>query len=195
MNIAYKPYLLEFKHPFGVSSNTRKNTLSIFIRIDNGKWSGYGEACLPPYLGETEDETLAFFEKCSELLSAYKGDFSITELLTKTDVLSPGCNAAKAAIDIALHDLKGKMLGKPCYALFGLEKSQPRATAFTIGIDNEARLEQKIIEASDFKILKIKAGTADDKRLIRQIRKFTYKPLYVDVNQGWKDWHTVINRA
>src|SRR6478735_6707644 len=67
------------------------------------------------------------------------------------------------------------------------------STSFTIGIDKESKLEQKIIEASDFNILKIKAGTADDIRLIRQIRKYTNKPLYVDVNQGWRDRHHAIN--
>lgn len=193
MELQYKPYQLEFKHPFGVSSNTRKTTSSIFVKITNGPYTGYGEACLPPYLGENEAETIRFLESSVPLLAAYNGDFSITAILEKIDQLDPGCNAAKAAIDIALHDLKGRMTGKPVYALLGLPKSEPRATAFTIGIDNEARLGQKIIEASDFSILKIKAGTADDQRLIRQIRKFTYKPLYVDVNQGWKDWHLVIN--
>lgn len=185
MNLAYNPYSLQFKHPFGVSSNTRKETPSVFIKLEAGGKTGYGEACLPAYLGETVQETISFFETIKPVLKKFTLTFAVEKILKETDLLSSGNNAAKAAIDMALYDLKGKLENKPFYNLMGFGKSQPMPTSFTIGIDAPEKIEQKIKEAADFSVLKIKAGTADDKALIRLIRRYTNKPLYVDVNQGW----------
>lgn len=193
MKLFYAPFTLKFKHPFGVSSNTRKETTSIFIKLESEGVFGYGEACLPAYLGETAENTTSFFEKAKPLLHEIKSDFEMEEVLVLLDNLQKGSNAAKAAIDIALHDLKGKIESKCIAELYGLERPVPRSTSFTIGIDKEDVLAQKIKEASDFSILKIKAGTEDDKKLIELIRKYTDKPLYVDVNQGWKDKHFVVD--
>lgn len=187
MKFSYEPYLLEYKHPFGVSSNTRTHTQTVFTKISWEGFSGYGEACLPPYLGETLEDTLALFEKVPRILKDQSYPCSIAEIILEVDELSDGCNAAKAAIDIALHDLKGKIEKKSVRELYRLQNKNSAITACTIGIANEETIKQKIEEAADFSILKIKAGTNDDKALIELIRKHTDKPLYVDVNQGWKD--------
>jgi L-alanine-DL-glutamate epimerase-like enolase superfamily enzyme len=187
MKCSYQSFSLEFKHPFGVSSNTRKETPTVFIRIEAGDQIGYGEACLPAYLGETVEGTLSFFDKVKPLLTALPNTFDLTQTLFQIDQSNMGCNAAKAAIDIALHDLKGKQEGKSIAALYNLEKPEPRHSSFTIGIDREEVLVQKLKEAEDFSILKIKAGTKKDKALIELIRRHSEKPLYVDVNQGWTD--------
>ena len=193
MILSFKTFNLEYKHPFGVSSNTRTSTISVFIKIEHQGKIGYGEACLPVYLGETVESTLAFFEITKPILAEILSSFSIKELIVKLDTLSAGNNAAKAAIDIALNDLVGKIENKPVYELLGLGKSKPLQTSFTIGIDEEIRIEQKIKEAEEFSVLKIKAGTKDDKVLINLIRKYTDKPLYVDVNQGWTDKQMVLD--
>jgi len=195
MQLSYQPYTLQFKHPFGVSSNTRKETPSVFIKLEAGGKTGYGEACLPAYLGETVDGTIAFFEKARPLLQAISLPFSTADILNATDGLSAGNNAAKAAIDIALHDLAGKMSNKPFYETANIGKSLPMSTSFTIGIDSPDKIAQKISEAADFPVLKIKAGTPDDKALITLIRQFTAKPLYVDVNQGWTNKHMVLDMS
>jgi L-alanine-DL-glutamate epimerase-like enolase superfamily enzyme len=193
MILSYKPFILEYKHPFGVSSNTRTSTTSVFIKIEHEGKIGYGEACLPVYLGETVDGTIAFFEIAKPVLAKISGQFILGELLTKIDSLSEGNNAAKAAIDIALNDLVGKIANKPFYDVMGFGKSKALPTSFTIGIDEEQKIEQKIKEAADFSVLKIKAGTKDDKTLINIIRKYTDKQLYVDVNQGWTDKQMVLD--
>jgi L-alanine-DL-glutamate epimerase-like enolase superfamily enzyme len=193
IELTFKAYLLKFKHPFGVSSNTRKSTPTVFIKLVCEDFTGYGEACLPAYLGETTKGTLSFFEKAKIILSRFSLPLDLEEILSAIDQLADGNNAAKAAMDIALHDLLGKFLGKTAAALYGFGKSKPRSTSFTIGIDSEDVLIQKLIEASAFSILKIKAGTADDKKLISLIRKHSDKPLYVDVNQGWKDKEYVLD--
>ena len=193
MILTYKPFILEYKHPFGVSSNTRTSTTSVFIKIEHEGKIGYGEACLPVYLGETVEGTLTFFEIAKPFLDKISGPFILGEILTKIDSLSDGNNAAKAAIDIALNDLVGKIANKPFYDVMGFGKSKALPTSFTIGIDEEQKIEQKIKEASDFLVLKIKAGTKDDKTLINIIRKYTDKQLYIDVNQGWTDKQMVLD--
>lgn len=187
MQLTIKPYQLEYKFPFGVSSNTRTHTQSIFVKINWDGFEGFGEACIPPYLGETLDKSLSFFEKAKPILNQQSYPCSIAEIIMELDELDDNCNAAKAAIDIALHDLKGKIENKTVGELYRLHTKEEFATACTIGIDTEEILMQKINEAKEFSILKIKAGTNDDRTLIKLIRKFTDKPLYVDVNQGWKD--------
>lgn len=192
INLVYKVYKLEFKYPFGVSSNTRKETSSVFIGLKTEEFIGYGEACLPLYLGETVEATLAFFEKARPLLETSTFAMRLPEFIEQLDALAPGHNAAKAAIDIALHDLWGKIQNKNISKLYGFENIKSKATSFTIGIDKEEVLIQKLKEASDYPVLKIKAGTEDDKNLISTIRKYSDKPLYVDVNQGWKDKNYVL---
>lgn len=191
MILSFKTFVLQYKHPFGVSSNTRSSTTSVFIKIEHEGKTGYGEACLPVYLGETVEGTIAFFEKVKPFL-VHNASLSFFEIIKAIDEFSLGNNAAKAAIDIALNDLAGKIERKPFYDLAGIGKSDPRITSYTIGIDAEEMISQKIKEAADFSILKIKAGTKDDKALINLIRKYTDKPLYVDVNQGWKSKEEVL---
>jgi L-alanine-DL-glutamate epimerase-like enolase superfamily enzyme len=188
MELTFKKYLLEFRHPFGLSSHSRNETPVVFLRLSQQDTHGYGEACLPAYLGETVAGTIEFFESVRELLRhetiGTAGPFALIE---KILAYSAGTFAAKAAIDMALHDIWGKLNGRPCYKLFGSDDADPKMTSYTIAIDSEEKIGQKIREAEDFGILKIKAGTKDDEALIRLIRKFTSKPLYVDINQGWTD--------
>ncbi len=192
IKLTSKVFLLEFKHPFGVSSNTRKHTESVFIQLELGGIKAFGEACLPAYLGESVDDTLGFFEKVKLLLFEKTFDNSISEILFEIDQVSNENNAAKAALDMALHDLYAKYENKTYRQMMGFAKSSPVSTSITIGIDKEEIIEQKIAAASEFLILKIKAGTVNDKDLIQTIRKYSDKPLYIDVNQGWTNKEKVL---
>lgn len=192
MKLIYKPFLLELKHPFGVSSNVRTHTPTVFTRIEHKGLYGYGEACLPKYLGETTENTIAFLEKAAGVIEQLDSPYEAKDIFNSIDSISAGNNAAKASVDIALTDLRGKISGRPFYDVMGFGKSVPVATSCTIGIDDEPKIQLKIEEAKDFSILKIKAGTKDDRALINMIRKHTNKPLFVDVNQGWTDKKIVL---
>ncbi len=185
MQLSYTPYFLKFKHPFGVSGHTRSQTLSVFVKIEEDNFIGFGEACLPEYLGETEKETIQFFIQTQSILKNRNTSESVESILNDIDQLSLWCNAAKAAIDIALCDLYSKKTKQSFCEWKGLEFKKEMPTSFTIGIDTEEKIIQKINEAHAFEILKIKAGTSNDKALISFIRKHTSKPLFIDVNQGW----------
>jgi len=185
MQLKYYPYTLELKHTFTVSSNSRTSTPIVLTEIEHDGVVGYGEASMPPYLGESHDTVMNFLSRVN--LKKYEDPFEIETILNDVDRSAPGNNAAKASVDIALHDLIGKMLGKPWFKIWGYNKSLTPYSSFTIGIDKPEIMRQKVREAAGFKFLKIKAGTDNDKENIEAVRSETDTPIFVDANQGWKD--------
>jgi L-alanine-DL-glutamate epimerase-like enolase superfamily enzyme len=184
MKISYLPYELNLIHEFGISYYSRKTTPVILIRFDYEGEYGFGEASLPQYLNETQESTLLFLKSIVPII---RSSNNIDELLNVIDNFGPGNMPAKAAINIALNDLKGKLNKQPVYKIFGINDSMLPFTSFTIGLDNIDLLPDKIKEADKYKILKVKIGKGNDKGIITTIRGLTEKPLYIDVNQGWKD--------
>jgi L-alanine-DL-glutamate epimerase-like enolase superfamily enzyme len=146
---------------------------------------GYGEASMPPYLGESVDSATKFLSSLD--LSQFKDPFQMDDILAYVDSVAPHNCAAKAAVDIALHDLVGKIMGQPWYKIWGFDPADTPNTSFTIGIDTPEVVRQKVAEAAPYKILKVKLGMSTDKEMIETIRSVTDKPLCVDVNQGWID--------
>jgi L-alanine-DL-glutamate epimerase-like enolase superfamily enzyme len=92
--------------------------------------------------------------------------------------------AAKCALDIALHDLAGKVLGIPVHELIGLPAEIP-PTDFTIGIDEPAIVAQRAARAADFPALKIKCGGPQDLETLHAVREVFAGPIRVDANTGW----------
>lgn len=148
-------------------------------------FTGYGEASMPPYLGESQDSVGKFLSKVD--LSQFNDPLAIDDIIHYVDSIEPFNTAAKASVDIALHDLVGKIKGQPWYHIWGFNPDVTPYTSFTIGIDTPEVIKQKTQEASAFKILKVKLGKGNDREIIESVRAVTSKPLYVDVNQGWKD--------
>ena len=186
MQLSWAPYELQLRHTFTVASYSRTTTPDVQVRIDYDGFTGYGEASMPPYLGQTVESVCAFLEKVD--LGRFSDPFQLEDILSYVDSLSPGDTAAKAAVDIALHDLVGKLLGQPWYRLWGLDPAKAPDTTFTIGIDTADVVWEKTRECADkFNILKVKVGLENDEEMIRTIREVTDLPLAVDANQGWKD--------
>ena len=185
MRLKYYPYTLELKHTFSISSFSRNTTPIVLTEIEHEGYIGYGEASMPPYLGESHESVMKFLSMVD--LSKYDDPFDLENILSDVDKIAPNNNAAKASLDIALHDLKGKMQNQPWYKILGLEKDSTPFTSFTIGIDSPEIVRQKVREAKGFKLLKIKLGKENDKEMINTIRDESNLPIVVDVNQGWKD--------
>ena len=146
---------------------------------------------MPPYLGESQETATAFLSKVD--LSQFNDPFEMEDILNYVDSIAEKNTAAKASVDIALHDLVGKLLNKPWYAIWGYDKNNAPYTDFTIGIDTPQVVKQKVEEAKAYDILKVKLGRDDDKEMIEAIRSITNKTLRVDVNQGWKDKHFALD--
>ena len=186
MKMRFFPYELKLKHVFTVASYSRTTTPDVQVEIEYEGVTGYGEASMPPYLGQTVDTVMAFLRKVD--LEQFSDPFGLEDILAYVDSLSPGDTAAKATVDIALHDLVGKLLGAPWYKIWGLNKEKTPSTTFTIGIDTPDVVRGKTREvAGQFNILKVKMGRDNDKEMIRTIRSVSALPIAVDANQGWSD--------
>lgn len=186
MKLRFSPYELKLRHVFTVATYSRTTTPDIQVEIEYDGLIGYGEASMPPYLGQTVESVTKFLQKVD--LEQFSDPCQLEDILTYVDSLSPGDTAAKAAVDIALHDLVGKIIGAPWHRIWGLNKEKAPSTTFTIGIDTAEVVKQKTQEcANQFNILKVKLGRENDKEMIETIRSVTNLPIAVDVNQGWKD--------
>ena len=186
MQLSWQPYELQLAHTFTVASYSRTTTPDVQVEIHYDGFVGYGEASMPPYLGQTVESVCAFLQKVD--LSQFADPFQLEDILAYVDSLSPGDSAAKAAVDIALHDLVGQLLGQPWWRLWGLDAAKAPDTTFTIGIDTPEVVREKTRECADrFNILKVKVGLDNDYEMIRTIREITQLPIAVDANQGWKD--------
>jgi L-alanine-DL-glutamate epimerase-like enolase superfamily enzyme len=187
MKFTFKPYTLELKHVFTIATSSRSTTPVMLTKIEYEGVVGYGEASMPPYLGESHETVTKFLSKVD--LSQFNDPFKMEDILDYVDGIEEKNTAAKAAVDIALHDLVGKLIGQPWYKIWGYDSSKTPLTSFTIGIDTPEVVKQKVMEADPYKILKVKLGRETDKEMIETIRSVTDKPLVVDVNQGWTDKH------
>jgi L-alanine-DL-glutamate epimerase-like enolase superfamily enzyme len=185
LRLRFRPYELQLKHTFTVSGNSRNTTPAVLTELDYGGCTGYGEASMPPYLGESQESVMKFLNLVD--LGQFRDPFRLDEILEYVDKLDKGNSAAKACIDIALHDLLGRLVEQPLYRLWGLTPENTPMTSFTIGIDTPDVVRTKTREAEGFKVLKVKLGGGNDREMIRTVREVTDVPLYVDVNQGWKD--------
>ena len=185
MKLTFKPYTLELKHVFTLASSSRTTTPVMLTKIEYDGITGHGEASMPPYLGESHESAAKFLSKVD--LSQFRDPFQLENILEYIDNIDSLNPAAKASVDIALHDLVGKLIGKPWYKIWGLDREKTPFTSFTIGIDTSEVVKQKVKEAEEYKVLKVKLGRDRDKEMIETIRSVTNKPIVVDVNQGWKD--------
>lgn len=192
MKLKYISYTIELEHEFKLSTSSRKTTPAVLIEIESDGLTGYGEASLPPYLKETQSSVMDFLSKVD--LQKYRLSDSLDRILSDIESLSGGDSAAKAALDIALHDLYGKKCGKAWWQIWGLDKFSVPDTSFTIGIDDEETIRKKTLEASRFNLLKVKLGRDTDKMIIDTIRSVTDKPICVDVNQGWSDKYEALDK-
>lgn len=191
--LRYRPYTLALKHVFTIASGSRSTTPIVLTELEYDGVVGYGEASMPPYLGESQASVLAFLDQVD--LSGFSDPFLTADILAYVDGIAPKNTAAKAAVDIALHDLLGKLMNQPWHRIWGYSATKTPNTSFTIGMDAPEVVRQKVREAAPYKLLKVKLGLDTDKMMIATIREVTDKPLCVDVNQGWKNRNQALEMA
>jgi len=193
LTLRFRPYELHLKHVFTLASGSRSTTPVMLTEIEYENTIGYGEASMPPYLGESHLTATAFLNKVD--LKQFGSPFLMEDILAYIDHLAPGNYAAKASVDIALHDLVGKLMKQPWYRIWGLDPSKTPNTSFTIGIDKPEVVKTKVKEAAPYKILKVKLGQGNDKEMITTVRSETDKPICVDINQGWTNRNMALDMA
>lgn len=183
LKLTFQPYELKLRHSFNLAKYSRTTTPDVQVQLEYDGITGYGEASMPPYLGESVHSVTTFLSHLD--LAQFTDPFRIDEILDYVDHTAPNNRAAKASVDIALHDLLGKIMGQPWYKIWGLSVEKCPNTSFTIGMDKPEIVRQKVKEAAPYKVLKVKMGLPGDKEMIETIRSMTNVPICVDANQGW----------
>ena len=184
LNLSFEPYELRLRHAFNLARSQRTTTPDVQVRLEYDGLIGYGEASMPPYLGESVESVCSFLNRLD--LGQFTDPFRIEDIHNYMDSVAPNNRAAKASVDIALHDLLGKIMGQPWYKIWGLNPDKCPNTSFTISYDADPKeMNAKIDETAPYKVIKIKMGLDHDKELVEAIRARTNVPICVDANQGW----------
>lgn len=188
IELYFEPLNLRTAHPFGISYGTSVDSCNVLVRLKYEEFEGLGEAAPAQYHNETPATVASVLKAWAD--EALLGDdpFAVEDVCRRLDKSVAGNASAKAAIEMALHDLIGKLTGQPVYRLLGLSGLASPMTDFTIGIDNLEMVERKTAEAlaCGYQILKVKQGTAYDRDIIKTVRKLAPDiPLRVDANGAW----------
>lgn len=193
MVLTFRPYDAQMRHVFTIANSSRTTTPIVLTEIEWDGIVGYGEAALPPYLGETQNSVIDFLKKVD--LSRFNSPFQIQDIMAYVDSIAINNTAAKAAVDIALHDIVGKIMGQPWWKIWGFNPETTPNTSFTVGLDTEEVVKEKTREASPYKVIKVKLGRDEktDKMMVNTIRSVTDTIICVDANQGWKDKHYALD--
>jgi L-alanine-DL-glutamate epimerase-like enolase superfamily enzyme len=183
LHIDAKPVDLKLTTPFRISRGVQNTSPNVIVQISHGEYVGYGEAAPDEYYGENQETVLA----CITAFAGNLGDdpFLIDDIMRHLEKVIRHNPSAKAAVDMALYDLVGKMLNVPLYKLLGLNPKQTPHTSFTIGIDTPTEMAKKALLAKEYPILKIKVGTKHDLDIIQAIREVTNAVVRVDANTAW----------
>ena len=184
MDLDARTATLRMAETFVISRGAADEAEAVVVEIRHDGVSGYGEANPIERYEESAASALAFAREAEELLG---DDPFALETIGARLGQRPGEQAAKAAIDAALHDLCGKLVGQPVWRLLGLERAGP-PTSWTIWLgdpDDMARRAERA--AGRFKRLKLKLGGGDglDVERVRAVRGVSEVPLQVDVNEFW----------
>jgi L-alanine-DL-glutamate epimerase-like enolase superfamily enzyme len=195
MKLEVEQFTLETSHPFQIARSTRDTFESFAFTLTYEGVSGLGEASPPAFYGET---TLTVRGAVNSLGGLLDGDpEAVRERLNTPG--TPLCDAlaahasVRAAIDVALWDIRGKVEGVPCCELFEGNPGNTPLTSFTIGFGEPGVIDRKVDAALPYKILKVKVGLPGDMEIVDRVIARSGKKVRVDANEGW-DVETAIEK-
>lgn len=190
MELSWKRIVVHTRYPFRIArpgssvGDDGTRVERTIVRVEHGGFAGFGEAAPTPYYRQSLDSVEAAFETARSVLGGDLDD--IDAQVDRLIEAFPDQRAAVAAIDEALHDRLGKARGIPVWRMLGLDIARIEPTSMTLGIDKAELIPQKIQEAAQFPVLKIKVGTEQDLETLEQVRRLAPdKRIRVDANCGW----------
>lgn len=186
MTITTRLITLKSTYPFKIArrKEARTEKPSVIIQLEHDGVVGLGEAQPSPYYyNETIESVQQVAQQAGDLIG---GDpFLLEDILNALNERFPESPAAVAGLDMALHDLVGKLLNVPLYTLWGLNPANACRTDYTLGIDTIPVTLERLEAARQYPILKIKVGLPGDVDTVKAIRERTDAILRVDANCGW----------
>lgn len=190
MKITLKKYVLPLKHTFSISRESHNTQDSLIACLELNGIVGYGESTSNPYYNITVESMMAEITAIKKEAEAF--DFSTPEIFHQFLTEKGLTNFAICALDLAAHDLYGKLLKKPLYEIWGTNIDHYPITNYTIGIDSIEKMVAKIQE-TPWPIYKIKLGTPDDISIVKTLRKHTDSVFRIDANCAWSAAETLQN--
>jgi len=193
MRLEHDVAVVHTTHPFVIARGGASEHRLIRVRlIDDDGVEGWGEAAPNRFYGETADTALGALARLKPIVEA-ADPWAIEDTEAELNRALRFNGSVKSAISTALHDLAGKKLGVPVYKLWGLDPARAPFSSFTIAIAaSDAELRERIGQAAEYPVLKIKLGTDRDERIIRTVRDAAPdKILRVDANAAWNPKHAL----
>jgi L-alanine-DL-glutamate epimerase-like enolase superfamily enzyme len=187
MKLLHDISIVHTTHPFVIARGGASEHRLIRVRlVDDDGVEGWGEAAPNRFYGETSDTALAVLDRLKPIVESAQ-PWMIEDIEAEMNKAIRFNGSVKSAISAALHDLAGKRLGVPLYQLWGLDPAKAPLSSFTIAIAaNEAELRQRVEQAKEYPVLKVKLGTDHDEQIIRTVRAAAPdKILRVDANAAW----------
>lgn len=181
--VTFEPLDLPLQNPFGISRRTTTVARNVLVRVELDGLVGLGEAAPNAYYGESQESVLAWLPRLVDALPE-----NPLEIHRTVAALEHACHhnpAARAGLELALWDLVGKKYGAPVWKLWGIDERVP-LSSFTIGIDTPEKMGEKATAASEYPLLKVKVGTADDVARLKAIREARPDArIQIDANGAW----------
>ena len=190
MNLNLKKYTLTLKHTFSISRESHDSQDTLIVSLSSENCTGYGEATSNPYYGISCESMISEIEGIRREIESY--NFHNAEDFYSFIASRGLSNFALCALDLAAHDLYGKIIGKPLYEIWGTSIENYPVTNYTIGLDNVDKMVAKIKE-KPWPIYKIKLGTDNDVAIIKELRKHTNAIFRIDANCAWTANETIHN--
>lgn len=187
MKLTHDVSTVHTKHPFTIArwSTTEHRLIRVRVTDDDGI-EGWGEAAPNRFYGETTDTALAALERLQPIVEA-ANPWMLEDVETEMNRALRFNGSVKSAISAALHDLAGKRLGVPVYKLWGVDPAKAPLSSFTIAIAaSDDELRDRVRQAREYPVLKVKLGTDHDEQIIRIVRETAPEAiLRVDANAAW----------
>ena len=183
---------LPLAHQFTIARESIATQNALIVELEHDGVHGLGEVTENRFYGHTLDSITSSLNRVAGILDSYI-EHSPIDMWPKMCEALGGDMFALSALDIAAHDLHGKLLGVPTWQDWGLEWKGIPESSYTIGIDSIEKMIAKLQEQPGWSIYKIKLGTTNDIEVVTELRKHTDAVFRVDANCGWLAGETIAN--
>jgi L-Ala-D/L-Glu epimerase len=189
MKLSFEPVDLIARHTFKIAIEELSGDVfkNVIVRLEHDGVTGWGEAAPFFIYGENQAIVMAALESLRPQVEKWDDPWKAERYMRELDASLNVNYATKAALDCALYDIQGKLCGQPVHRMLGLDPSDAPPSTFTIGIDKPEVVRQRVREAKEFPLLKIKVGGPQDLESLKVVRE--ERPdavLRVDANCGWQ---------
>ncbi|HET6350187.1 MAG TPA: dipeptide epimerase [Candidatus Krumholzibacteria bacterium] len=196
MHLEIEPIQVEAAHPFRIARGSKVRRDVFVISLTSDGITGMGEAAPQEFYGENALTVRTAIQSIGRLLDGEPEDVRRRLNDRQSDLhraLGPHASV-RAALDMALWDMRGRREAQPVYRLLGADPSRTPLTSFTIGIDVPEVIDEKVDEARIYQILKVKVGVPGDLEILDRVLARSGKRVRVDANEGW-DLETALEKT